>query len=153
LNKQEERLDYHLPPPSPSDQQAYTCEFPDQNKPCNWFSLWGRCNNGPNCSYVHVEVSPEVQAVIRYMTKNTACRKGSLCRRLSCIYGHVCQDPSCIDEDRGSCPMRAFHQVDPVLHSWVREGSVTDLAEDPADGSAGLQADTAEDTAVQSFWF
>jgi hypothetical protein len=141
VNKYNQRLDYYLRHPDVSDYKAYEDRFPDDTKPCSWFSLTGRCHSSTDCPYEHTEVSSEVLKIIRYGVKTTPCWRGSLCRRLNCIYGHVCQDPECIDVDTDSCSMRMLHPVDPVFHSWAPgemskfDTNATDVEEEISAGS------------------
>jgi hypothetical protein len=57
---------------------------------------------------------------MRYKAKFVPCADGTQCRDSNCPFGHVCQARRCIGKDVKDCPMRAFHEVDPVVAQWVK---------------------------------
>jgi hypothetical protein len=151
VNQAGQRLDYYLRRPSAPERQAFAQRFSSHgvSKPCRWFHLVNACRHGDECPYDHSHLSPDIHRVLRYMVKKVPCIKGSECRRVDCMFGHVCSNPQCVQDDSDSCTLGRFHRVDPVFASWTRGWSV----EDPAGEAIGSQADDAEDSPAESFWF
>ena len=51
--------------------------------------------------------------------KLVPCADRTQCRRSTCPFGHVCQSKKCVGNDVVDCPLKASHQVDPVVARWV----------------------------------
>jgi len=124
VNECGQRLDCAITAPSESDQLAYTKEFQSSVKPCRRHHLAATCHLGDACLYDHSELNANVLEVLQYHTKRTPCQRGSECRRIDCIYGHVCQDIKCSDEILEDCPLRRFHGVDLTVAAWVEAEEV-----------------------------
>ncbi|KAI4607994.1 hypothetical protein J4E80_009391 [Alternaria sp. BMP 0032] len=65
LNPSHQRLDPHLPMPTPSAWKIYNARFA-KAKPCNTFHLQQRCTT-PNCPFDHSELEPEARQVLEYV--------------------------------------------------------------------------------------
>lgn len=81
---------------------------------CVFYHLLGTCINhskGRTCKYVHgPELSTPELVVLRGFVRQMPCDIGSGCRRVDCIYGHICPDqPGCSKE---RCSLRRFHGAD-----------------------------------------
>jgi len=119
INNRGQRVDYHMSRPSPADKQTFTEKFGSGVRPCTDFHLRGVCGFGDDCFFSHSEISAQIRKVITYMVKRSPCSIGCACRRIDCIYGHVCQDTRCLSEYSDSCSMREFHGVIPWPVTWV----------------------------------
>ncbi|KAF2830525.1 hypothetical protein CC86DRAFT_402560 [Ophiobolus disseminans] len=141
VNKDGERLDYCIKKPTAACRQAYNDYVSTNKNPCLRFHIAGTCNLGESCKYDHSEICDNVAWFLRYLARRKRCRWGSACRRLDCMYGHVCQDTRCKSQVIENCSFRKYHDVDFTVASWVKVGEAEECS------------DEEKDTPVQSFWF
>lgn len=117
LNKNDERLDIFIPPPTPESWIIYNARFHRQ-KPCNDYFLQGSCIK-PNCPYDHTPLEPQARYCLEYVLKCSPCPRRGACRLSSCFYGHICQKEGCMGQMKG-CKMKADqHHVDPHTKKMV----------------------------------
>ncbi|KAH7068645.1 hypothetical protein FB567DRAFT_482944 [Paraphoma chrysanthemicola] len=117
LNKDAQRLDLYMRPPSQEEWSIYNTRFHKQ-KPCNNFHLQRVCTTF-GCPYDHQELEPEARHVLEYVLKCSPCPRKSECRQSDCFYGHICQKDGCQGQMKG-CRMKAdLHNVDPKMVNMV----------------------------------
>lgn len=94
VNKYQQRLDIYIPAPSSHDYETFKARI-TVHKLCNNYHVGGYCPRGDACQYDHGS-APEgvINALKQVVFANPCPRKGD-CRRLKCMYGHVCQKPDC----------------------------------------------------------
>jgi len=148
VNAKGQRLDYYTQRPSTSDWQAYLQKIANGDQPCRWFHLAKVCHFREGCSYDHSPIGAQVLEAFRYTIKRTPCDKGSHCRLIDCIYGHIYQEPNCITEDLKSCSMRRFYTVDLAFASW-RNGR--HAPEFPTGRPTQLRDEDVEEAPAESF--
>ncbi|KAL5118547.1 hypothetical protein ACEQ8H_003562 [Pleosporales sp. CAS-2024a] len=144
LNKDDQRIDTYIRPPTPQEFAIYNARF-HKRKPCNNFHLQGTCK-AINCPYDHQELEPTIRHVLEYVVKCSPCPRRSKCRAAKCFHGHLCQKDGCRGHMRG-CKMKAdLHAIDPKLANMVvadEEEQDDDLGQ--AQEGALLQEDEGED--------
>jgi hypothetical protein len=117
LNKDKQRLDIFIPPPTQEAWVVYNARFHRQ-KPCNDHFLQGLCSK-LNCPYDHSPLEPQAQYCLEYVVKCSPCPRRGACRSAGCFYGHICQKNECTGQMKG-CRMKAEqHNIDPILASMV----------------------------------
>jgi hypothetical protein len=127
LNQAAERLDPDVRRPTAAETQAYSFRYGHRPRPCYHFHLRDGCNYHDACLYDHNEVPSEILPVVRYMAKRVPCRNGSQCRRLDCIFGHICRNEKCLLENLENCSMKQFHGIDPVVAQWSQKSSLPSM--------------------------
>lgn len=98
VNKDGQRLDYYAARPSPADRATERLSYRARAFLRMLVYLAKACEHGAACPYDHSSISPSVLNVLRYIVRKTACKNGSDCRRLDCIFVHVCQNRNCLTE-------------------------------------------------------
>lgn len=117
VNKDFQRLDDYIRPPSQAEYALYNKRFHEQ-KPCNNYHLKRMCTV-TDCQFDHTALRPEVRRVLEYVLKLHPCPKKGDCRAGDCYYGHICQKDGCYGQSKG-CRMRAnMHAIDPKVVSIV----------------------------------
>ncbi|KAF1833744.1 hypothetical protein BDW02DRAFT_569726 [Decorospora gaudefroyi] len=136
LNKNAQRLDMYLTPPTDHEWKIYNTRF-HKSKPCNAFHLQRICATFA-CPYDHSELEPEAKRVLQYVLKCAPCPRKGRCRVADCCYGHVCIKEGCVGLAKG-CRMKA------ELHYVVEECQVSSLVpvddegeEKPEEGGVGV---------------
>jgi hypothetical protein len=150
VNEYGQRLDYYIKLPEPSVRKAFKDRFPPGKRLCGWYQLNGSCHEGSDCDFDHSELNPEFRLVLRHMVRRAPCKVGSTCRRLDCIYDHICQNNKCATEEMENCSLRRFHRVDPGILSWV-EAETGD--ESSAEVSADAEGEQVSNEPKGSYWF
>jgi hypothetical protein len=153
VNEARQRLDYVTQQPPYADWQAYYERFRNsEKKPCRWFHLANGCHFHDACVYDHSEISVQVHRVFQHTVRRTPCFRGSDCLLIDCIYGHICQDTSCLIDDlkAKSCSMRRFHSVVLEFASWKKGKHAPEF---PTGGAIQTSDDNAEVEQAESFWF
>ncbi|KAL3448156.1 hypothetical protein BJX65DRAFT_295352 [Aspergillus insuetus] len=115
VNKDGERIDTYVPPPSPEVWEGYV-QRSKVRKLCNNYHLGGSCGNDI-CEFDHSPVDSDSLNVMKYILRQHVCSKGTKCRALNCYVGHHCQKGGC----RGSKPCRfgwRGHTLDLTVSQW-----------------------------------
>ncbi|KAL2816480.1 hypothetical protein BJX63DRAFT_137076 [Aspergillus granulosus] len=115
VNKDGERIDIYVPPPSPEVWELYV-KRSKVRKLCNNYHLGGGCDN-ENCEFDHSAADSNSLNVMKYILRQHVCTKGARCRLLNCYVGHHCQKGGC----RGIKPCRfgrRAHTLDVTVAQW-----------------------------------
>ena len=121
LNRIGQRLDTVLEYPEASSYIKFTTHFPGYDlQSCKWRNVEEDHAIGDECPCDQSDLNEKVQKFMRFKAKLVPCAEGTQCRRSICPFGHVCQSKRCIGKDVKNCPLRAFHQVHPVVVQWVK---------------------------------
>tara|TARA_R110002003_G_scaffold878_13_gene21773 strand:+ start:17959 stop:18453 length:495 start_codon:yes stop_codon:yes gene_type:complete len=132
LNKDAQRLDLYMRPPTQEEWSIYNARFHKQ-KPCNNFHLQRVCT-AFGCPYDHQELEPEARHVLEYVLKCSPCPRKSGCRASECFYGHVCQKDGCQGQMKG-CRMKLdLHSVDPKMANMVLADDEEELVHGDVEG-------------------
>jgi hypothetical protein len=68
-------------------------------KMCNVHYLRKECPYGDKCTHKHERVPTKSELdTLRVVARMAACRNGSSCEDVKCIYGHRCQAPARLDK-------------------------------------------------------
>jgi hypothetical protein len=68
-------------------------------KMCNVHYLRKECPYGDKCTHKHERVPTKSEIeTLRVVARMAACRNGSSCEDVKCIYGHRCQAPARLDK-------------------------------------------------------
>ncbi|KAL3458267.1 hypothetical protein BJX64DRAFT_225779 [Aspergillus heterothallicus] len=132
VNKDGERIDTYVPPPSPDVWEVYV-KRSKVRKLCNNYHLGGSCTN-ENCEFDHSAVDSNSLNVMKYILRQHVCSKGPNCRSLNCYVGHHCQKGGC----RGTKPCRfgwRAHTLDVAVAQWdaaVDQSTSEDSSVSPA---------------------
>ncbi|OSS53599.1 hypothetical protein B5807_01059 [Epicoccum nigrum] len=120
VNKDGERVNFYMQKRSKGEVDNFcaTCG-PGNSWPCRRYHLMGKRSWEESCQFSHKALSNKELEIVRYHTKQTACYDGSKCRRLHCLYGHICQKWECSRAKPPSCSLKRFHMVDPKVVKWV----------------------------------
>ncbi|KAL2857288.1 hypothetical protein BJY01DRAFT_231040 [Aspergillus pseudoustus] len=132
VNKDGERVDTYVPPPSPDVWEVYV-KRSKVRKLCNNYHLGGSCSN-ENCEFDHSAVDSNSLNVMKHILRLHVCSKGSNCRVLNCYVGHHCQKGGC----RGVKPCRfgwRAHILDVTVAQWevpIEQATPGDSSVSPA---------------------
>lgn len=82
-------------------------------KLCHFHYLLGNCY-ASKCSYTHQsQITPEELDILRFCTRRLQCSELTKCRKINCIYGHICPYEKAGFCSKGrECLFRAVHDVD-----------------------------------------
>lgn len=132
-------------------QQAYSKKYnTGELQPCKWFHLANVCHYQDLCAFDHSDISTQVRKVLENTVRRKPCNMGSECRRIDCIYGHVCQDTRCITDGLETCGMRRFHGMDKDFARWVKGKHAPEF---PTGVTKEALAEDGVDATVESSWF
>ncbi|KAI5456155.1 hypothetical protein BGZ63DRAFT_417962 [Mariannaea sp. PMI_226] len=93
VNGYQDRLDAYIVPPTP-DALRRIKPADGQRKLCNQKQLTGYCPN-EDCEFDHNPIPEELKPALEALSRSGPCPKRSACRRLNCVFGHVCQRVDC----------------------------------------------------------
>ncbi|KAH6879796.1 hypothetical protein B0T10DRAFT_152378 [Thelonectria olida] len=93
VNEHQERLDAYIVPPTP-DIFRRIKPSPGQRKLCNQKQLTGYCPN-EECEFDHTPIPDELKPALEALSRSVPCPKRGNCRKLNCVFGHVCQRLDC----------------------------------------------------------
>lgn len=113
VNKDGERIDTYCPYPPEKSWIYYHRTF-KKYKLCNKYHLGGVCRD-TDCQYDHTEAESPVLEVMKYILRQTPCRRGGRCRSLKCYTGHICQKENC----KGCRFPRHAHTLELQVTDWV----------------------------------
>ena len=148
VNKNDHRLDAYIPMPSYEDRMAFTARTAVR-KICNNHHLRGSCHNGDQCAFDHSTLPPAILNSLQHIVKTHPCPKRGGCRSLTCLHGHICQNPLC--KYRGGKLFCKFpwhvHTQELVPRDFVAGlWPVSRVSTSPPDGVAGDPAPPLDDT-------
>lgn len=113
------RLDPYMDPPNDDQFQKFQARTA-QGKLCTFLHLGGSCKT-KQCSSDHDPIDADVQCSLKYLMRNSPCTLKGACRRVDCIFGHICQKGRCAPGKATSCPFgTAAHQAGKRPHKWVK---------------------------------
>ncbi|KAI4909595.1 hypothetical protein J4E90_008293 [Alternaria incomplexa] len=151
INADGQRLDYYMKRPPFSDKQLYSGKYDTgERQPCKWFHLANVCHYQDLCAFDHSDISTQVRKVLEYTVKRKPCNMGSECRRIDCIYGHVCQDTRCITDGLETCGMKRFHGMDKDFARWVKGKYAPEF---PTGVTKEAPAEDGGNATLESSWF
>ncbi|OAL52272.1 hypothetical protein IQ07DRAFT_670639 [Pyrenochaeta sp. DS3sAY3a] len=112
------RLD--LPMDAPTDEQFKKFQARTaRGKLCTFLHL-GRFCKTRNCGFDHNPIDADVQCSLKYAMRSSPCASKGACRRVDCIFGHVCQKGRCANGKATSCPFgTAAHLAGMCPLTWV----------------------------------
>ncbi|BDD63849.1 hypothetical protein MPDQ_003984 [Monascus purpureus] len=113
VNKDGERIDTYCPYPPEKSWIYYHRTF-KKHKLCNKYHLGGVCRD-IDCQYGHTEAESPALEVMKYILRQTPCRRGGHCRSLKCYTGHICQKENC----KGCRFPRHAHTLELQVTDWV----------------------------------
>lgn len=94
VNKNQQRLDAYIAPPSPHDYEVFKART-SVRKLCNNYHVGGHCPQGDACNYDHGPASEGIINALKQVVFANPCPRKGYCRRPKCLYGHVCQKADC----------------------------------------------------------
>jgi len=150
LNEDGQRLDCISKPRTKTIREAYAERYSHGSPPCKWFHLLGTCARGDLCNHDHSEMSDDFKRQLQHNAKKRPCPRGSQCRILDCIFGHVCQNKRCLVIEEDMCRLHSFHEVSPVMTSLVLGEVWEEHVDELATRSSSKQVPGAS---AESFWF
>ena len=128
LNINDERVDPDLGEVDHKTSESMLGRIELQNF-CAFYHLQNSCvtnSAGNPCSFRHgPRLNDDELRFLWLHSRRRPCKYGSRCRRLDCLYGHVCpNEPGCA---RGSkCPLFLFHEVDKTtVRVWSPEKTLS----------------------------
>lgn len=127
INKDQERLDYYIPPPTPESLALFKART-GQKKLCNNFHINGTCDNN-DCPYDHRPITEGIRDCLRGISLSQPCPRRGGCRSKGCTHGHICQKAECKYAKYPSPPTR------PMLTIYF-----ADIAEAKSSASFRLQS-------------
>ncbi|KAH7114862.1 hypothetical protein EDB81DRAFT_821227, partial [Dactylonectria macrodidyma] len=93
ININGDRLDPYIPTPSSNTLKRFKA-ISGPTKLCNKKHLSDSCFD-ENCEYDHTPIPGYLKPVLELMARTMPCPQRGACRKLNCIYGHVCQKADC----------------------------------------------------------
>ncbi|KAF3760326.1 hypothetical protein M406DRAFT_53057 [Cryphonectria parasitica EP155] len=117
VNKNGQRLDYYLSPPTPDAENRLRARSAT-TRLCNAMHLKGSCST-PGCEYDHSQVEEDLKPALEWLARSLPCAKRGDCRNAACLSGHVCLKPDCKHYGSG----KAYCKIGFLTH-------LTDLAVD-----------------------
>lgn len=124
LNINNQRVDADLGKIDPKEYEAFNDRFKN-TKLCRYYYLFGSCHVF-ECTYSHkYKLSTEEIRILRYITRRLACERLANCRKVGCIYGHLCpHERSGFCTKWSDCHFKAVHGVDrTAVKVWSGEDS------------------------------
>lgn len=113
-------MDVALEHPEACHYLEFANRFPrNERQPCIWHHLEAGCPKEDTYQYDHSALNDKEHRFMQFKAKLIPCADGTQCRRSVCPFGHVCQSKKCVGKDIKDCPLKAFHQIDPVVARWV----------------------------------
>lgn len=93
LNRSYRRVDPRVPPP-PADCLRRLQAQCVTNAPCFDAHLNGACEH-EHCDLDHDPLEEDLKETLEWVARSIPCGEGSLCSKLTCFLGHICQDTDC----------------------------------------------------------
>lgn len=119
LNKNKQRLDAYIPPPTNEAEDRLRARSAVQRL-CNAKHLFGACNSA-KCDYDHSPLDEDLKPALEWLSRSLPCPKRNTCRNAGCTSGHVCQKQDC--KQRGGktfCKLGyTMHDIDLVMDECV----------------------------------
>ena len=122
LNINNQRVDPPRPHFDPKSFDIFMAKYKNK-KLCHFHYLLGNCY-ASKCSYSHkLQVTPQELDILRFCTRRLQCSELTECRKINCIYGHICPYEKTGFCSKGrECLFRAVHDVDrTAVRVWNRE--------------------------------
>ncbi|KAH7303607.1 hypothetical protein B0I35DRAFT_455137 [Stachybotrys elegans] len=94
LNSSKHRLDAYIPPPTTEIISRFKIRS-DQHKLCNKKHIGGYCAEDSSCEFDHSAPPAELLPALEGLSRSMPCPRRGACRRIDCVYGHVCQKMDC----------------------------------------------------------
>ncbi|KAK4543444.1 hypothetical protein LTR36_005587 [Oleoguttula mirabilis] len=148
VTKDGHRLDPSIPHCSAADHEAFKARIAIQ-KMCNNYHVGGYCAHGVGCLYDHRPMSPGVLNALKHVVYGNPCPRKGACRRVTCLYGHVCQKAECTSRGgKAYCKFNPrVHELDMSVAEYVQgEGPPAAFTSATAaqNGEAAATAEAAE---------
>jgi len=122
LNIHNQRVDPPRPHFDPKSFDIFMAKYKNK-KLCHFHYLLGSCYLS-KCSYSHQpQVTPQELDILRFCTRRLQCSELTMCRKINCIYGHICPYEKAGFCNKGrECLFKAVHDVDrTAVRVWNRD--------------------------------